>query len=131
MDTRNEIHAILVAPVQEEVAKFFSFLLAYKIIIKYYSSNQKFSEIRKSKGVFTLGAFVGLSVAVLENIIDYGNITPIMTFLRAISSWPIHILTAGLSAYGFNKFQGLKKFIFLGLAILIHMVSNMIRLYLF
>jgi len=81
--------------------------------------------------VSTLGASIGLKLAVLENISSYGNITPVMTFLRAMSSWPIHILAAGLSAYGFNKFVGMKKFVFLGLAILIHMVSNMIRLYLF
>jgi len=75
-----------------------------------------------------LGAFVGLALAVLENLIDYSNLTVEDTFIRTIVSWPLHMITIGISAYGFNRYRITRQIgMVLGLllwAITIHVVFN-------
>ena len=131
MNNQGFLHVLFVGPVQEEIAKFACFLLAYIFITRWLRlSSEELSEIRKGKSLVILGAFVGLALAVPENLIDYSNLTTEGTLIRTIVSWPLHMITIGISAYGFNRYritQQLRMVLGLSLwAITIHVVFNTI-----
>lgn len=131
MDNRGLLHVIFVGPVQEEIAKFICFLLAYIFITRCLRlSSENLSGILKSKSLVMLGAFVGLALAMLENLIDYSNLTVEGALIRTIVSWPLHMITIGISAYGFNRYRITRQLrMVLGLlfgAIIIHVVYNII-----
>ena len=129
MDNQGFLHVIFVGPIQEEIAKFACFLLAYIFITRWlHLSSEELSEIRKGKSLVILGAFVGLALAMLENLIDYSNLTIEGTLIRTIVSWPLHMITIGISAYGFNRYRITRQLtMVLGLllwAITIHVIFN-------
>jgi len=131
MDNRGLLHIIFVGPIQEEIAKFACFLLAYTFITRWsHLPSEVLSERRKGRSLVTLGAFVGLALALLENVIDYSNLTIKGTLMRTIVSWPLHMITIGISAYGFNRYRITRQLrIVLSLllwAITIHVVFNAI-----
>jgi len=131
MNNQGFLHVLFVGPVQEEIAKFACFLLAYIFITRWLRlSSEELSEIRKGKSLVILGAFVGLALAVPENLIDYSNLTTEGTLIRTIVSWPLHMITIGISAYGFNRYRITRHLrMVLGLllwAITIHVVFNAI-----
>jgi len=131
MDNRGLLHVIFVGPVQEEIAKFVCFLLAYIFITRWSRlSSEDLSKIIKGKSLVMLGAFVGLALAMVENLIDYSNLTMEGTLKRTIVSWPLHMITIGISAYGFNRYRITRQIgMVLGLlfgTITIHVVFNTI-----
>jgi hypothetical protein len=129
MDIRGPLHTLFVDPVQEEISKFAFFLLAYIFITRCLGlSGADLSEIRKAKSLVMLGVFVGLALAMLENLIGYSNLTVESTIIRTITTWPLHMITIGISAYGFNRYRiTQKRRMVLGLlllAIAIHIIFN-------
>jgi hypothetical protein len=129
MDNRGLLHVLFFGPVQEEIAKFACFILAYIFIVRRSRlSNKELSEIKKGKSLVILGFYVGLTLALLKNIIDYNNLPLETALLRTIVSWPVHMITIGISVYGFNKYRITRKAaVVLGLllwAIAIHIVFN-------
>jgi len=131
MNTRGLLHVLLIGPVQEEIAKFAFFLLAYVFIIrKVHLNNEELFELRGAKNLVVLGTFIGLTLAVFENLIDYSYLTIELTLIRTIVCWPLHIITIGLLAYGFNRYIITSRRImilsFLLLAFLIHIFYNVI-----
>jgi RsiW-degrading membrane proteinase PrsW (M82 family) len=130
MDTRGMLHAILVAPIQEEVAKFVNVVIAYAFITRSLSySSEGSSRTDSYKSLAILGALVGLGFAATENLIDYGNLTILDTFKRTMMAWPLHMLSVAISAYGFHKYKATKKIMmlvgFLLSAIVIHILFNL------
>jgi RsiW-degrading membrane proteinase PrsW (M82 family) len=133
MNNGGLLHILLVAPIQEESAKFTCFLLAYSLLIRgLRASSEELSEIRKSRILVVLGASVGLAFAVLENLIDYGNLAAVGTLRRTLISWPIHMLTISISAYGFGRYRKTREIkVVSGLflwAVLIHVIFNEIAI---
>jgi RsiW-degrading membrane proteinase PrsW (M82 family) len=131
MNNRETFHVLLVGPVQEEVAKFVCFLLAYIVIMHLMrSSGEESFRVENGKSLVMLGAIVGLGFAFLENLIDYGNQAIAGTILRAVMSWPFHMFYVGISAYGFYRYWStgeIKSIVcFLLLAILIHFLFNLV-----
>jgi len=131
MNTRGLLHVLLIGPVQEETAKFAFFLLAYIFITcRVHLNNEELSELRGVKNLVVLGASIGLTLAVFENLIDYSYLTIELTLIRTIVCWPLHIITIGLLAYGFNRYIITSRRImilsFLLLAFLIHIFYNVI-----
>jgi RsiW-degrading membrane proteinase PrsW (M82 family) len=131
MNNRGTFHVLLVGPVQEEVAKFVCFFFAYVLIMPWVRlCGEGSSKIENSKSLVLLGAIVGLAFAVLENLIDYGNLAIGETFERTVMSWPLHMFTVGISAYGFYRYKStseIKMIVgFLLLAILIHFLFNLV-----
>lgn len=130
MDTRGMLHIILVAPIQEEVTKFVSFVFAYTITVwSLRSFGEESSKVDNSKIWVILGALVGLGFAFPENLIDYGNLTVFDTFKRTIMSWLLHMFSVVISAYGFHKYKNTKETMmimaFLLLAIIAHILFNL------
>jgi len=129
MDNQGLLHVIFVGPIQEEIAKFACFFLAYIFITRWLRlPSEELFEIKKGQSMVILGAFVGLALAVLENLIDYSNLTKEGTLIRTIISWPLHMITLGISAYGFDRYRITRQLrMILGLllwAITIHVVFN-------
>lgn len=128
MDTRGMIHVIFVGPLQEEMVKFVFFLLAL-LFIPSLGLNKKVSYSKTELRAFVLlGGLIGLTLAMFENLIDYGNLNAGNTFLRTIISWPLHILSISLSAFGFYELRASRKIsifiVLLSLAIFIHSIYN-------
>ena len=134
MNTRGLLHVLLIGPIQEETTKFAFFLLAYFFIVcKVRLKNEELSELRGTKNLVILGTFIGLTLAMLENLIDYSYLNMELTFIRTIACWPLHIVTIGISAYGFNRYIVLQQrymvLCFFILAILIHILYNGLLLF--
>lgn len=128
MDTQGIIHVIFVGPFQEEVVKFAFFLLALRFATGLSARKKPSQADFDLKTSVLLGGLLGLALAFLENLIDYGYLTATNTLLRTLLSWPFHILPAMLSALGFRKFQATDRIsillVPLSSAILIHAVYN-------
>lgn len=125
MDTRGIIHVIFVGPPKEEIVKFVFFLASF-FILRLGSKGERF--YTNKEVLVLLGVLVGLSLAGLENLIDYGYLNATNTFLRTLMSWPQHMLSTGISAYGFYESYTTRKIyhilVALALAIIIHVVVN-------
>jgi hypothetical protein len=129
MDNRGLFHVLLVGPVQEEIAKFACFVLAYIFITRRSQlSDKELSEVKRREGLIMLGIYVGLALALLENIIDYGYLTLETAFLRTILSWPAHMITISISSYGFNIYRITRKVVMVSVllfcAISVHVAIN-------
>jgi RsiW-degrading membrane proteinase PrsW (M82 family) len=126
------IRVLLIAPVQEEIAKFFCFSIGYVLIIRITKRwRQAFQESPPTTTVWdwvTLGAFVGLFFAAFENIVDYANQTAFSTLERTLTTWLMHMGTIGISAYGFYKYRknSPKVVVFIILAVVTHSLFNLI-----
>ena len=133
MNTRGSFHVLLIGPIQEEITKFTFFLLAYFFIMRkaqeQHLDDENLSELKGTRNLVILSAFIGLTLATFETLIDYRYLTVELTLLRTVISWPLHIITVGLSAYGFSKYLITQRHVMilcLLLAILIHILYNTI-----
>lgn len=128
MDTKGIIHVILVGPLQEEIVKFAFLLLTFSFVKRLDLKKKSFDLNADLKGSVLVGAIIGLILATLENLIDYGHLNPANTFLRTLVSWPLHILTTVISVYGLHKFHTTGKVhtavTMLSTAIVVHVVFN-------
>jgi RsiW-degrading membrane proteinase PrsW (M82 family) len=131
MDTTGILHAILFAPIQEEAAKFVNLLVALVFIFRnpLRFSGEGSIETQSFRSLIILGSLVGLGFATTENLIDYGNLSMIATFERTVMTWPLHMLSVAISAYGFHKYRTTRKLrmitVFLLTAIIVHMLFNL------
>jgi len=135
MNNQGKLRILLVGPVQEEIAKFVCFILAYGCIMQLSRlSGEEKSKIENVKSLIVLGAMVGLVFALLENLNSYGNLTTLGTLGRTVLDWPLHMIEVGISACGFHIYKKYKNtsllwgieiiIIFLLLAIVIHCLFN-------
>jgi RsiW-degrading membrane proteinase PrsW (M82 family) len=123
------IRVLFIAPVQEEIAKFLSFLIGYVLTVRSARRwSKRFHEpppIIRAKDFILLGAFIGLFFAATENLFYYVSQNMFFTLMRTLLTWPMHMIATSISAYGFSKYKRNNRFVFfLILAISIHILYN-------
>jgi hypothetical protein len=129
MNTQGILHILVLGPIQEEISKFAAFFIAFMMVERFHHSQvQGLGESLSVRESVELGAFVGLFLALYENLIDYGNQQLIFVFTRTVTSWPIHMFTIGISSFGLFKYRKsnrTKILLYLVPAVAIHISFNL------